>query len=186
MSTRDYRRMPITEFGEALLRTQDPGCLIWNGRRYPKMKVNGKQVGVTHVVLEKKLGRRIRPGYFALHTCHNDQCVEETHLYEGTQYQNMQDRKRAGRYATGDKHPLRIDPSRAARGDRNGSRKHPERLQRGEERPAAKLTEEKVRLARKMYAKGGWTIRQLAKEFGLTYEPMRAAIKRVGWHHVTD
>lgn len=178
--------MNIEEFGSALIMTRDldPGCLIWSGKRYPRIKVDGKLIAVHRYVLEKKLGRKLLPGHFSLHRCNNNQCVEEQHLYEGTQLQNMRDRLRSGRYARGENHPLRLDPSRAARGDQNGSRIYPERLQRGEDRPAAKLTEAKVRLAREMYDGGGWTIRQLAKEFGVTFSPMHHAIRRVGWKHV--
>lgn len=166
-------------------RNVENGCRIWDGKKYPRVWVKGKNYAVHRVVLEKKLGRKIKPGYFSLHRCNNDKCVERSHLYEGTQHQNMQDRLRAGRYARGRDHPLVREPSRAARGDENGSRKHPERLQRGVERPAAKLTEEKVREARKRYAAGEGTIRELARQYGVTYTPMQLVLDNKAWKHVT-
>lgn len=37
---------------------------------------------------------------YVLHKCNNTSCVNPNHLYAGTSYENMQDRKRAGGYAT--------------------------------------------------------------------------------------
>jgi hypothetical protein len=42
-------------------------------------------------VLERKLGRKLLPGMFALHTCDVRNCVSEDHLYEGSHADNMRD-----------------------------------------------------------------------------------------------
>jgi len=42
-------------------------------------------------MLEKKLGRPLRPGFNSLHTCDVKLCMRPDHLYEGTHAQNAQD-----------------------------------------------------------------------------------------------
>jgi hypothetical protein len=62
--------------------------------------IDGKTVSLHRLALEKKLGRPIRKGMLALHTCHNRWCISEDHLYEGTHAQNMEDMKVSGRSKT--------------------------------------------------------------------------------------
>jgi hypothetical protein len=52
----------------------------------------------SRIALMLKLGRDLRPGFFACHTCDNPLCVRPSHLYEGTQAQNSQDCVKRGRY----------------------------------------------------------------------------------------
>jgi hypothetical protein len=56
--------------------------------------INGPKSAVSahRLILQRKLGRPIKPGYLALHTCDEKSCVEETHLYEGTPSDNQKDR----------------------------------------------------------------------------------------------
>lgn len=49
-------------------------------------------VKMHRVALERKLGRPIETGKFALHTCDNKSCMNPDHLYEGTRKDNAQDR----------------------------------------------------------------------------------------------
>ena len=65
----------------------------------------GKSLLSHRIVLEKKLGRSIREGYCALHTCNNPICGNPNHLYEGTHYQNMVDRDNAGHTIRGERQP---------------------------------------------------------------------------------
>jgi HNH endonuclease len=55
-------------------------------------KINSPQIRLHRLVLERKLGRPIRPGFHALHHCDNKRCVNPDHLYEGTHKDNMRDR----------------------------------------------------------------------------------------------
>jgi hypothetical protein len=77
----------------------EKGCKNWSGklseRGYGRVWIDG--VGgrnANRLVLERKLGRRIPPGLYALHGCDNPQCVntEPGHVYEGSHSRNMQDR----------------------------------------------------------------------------------------------
>jgi HNH endonuclease len=49
------------------------------------------------IVLEKKLGRPIKPGYECCHSCDTPNCVNENHLFEGTHRENMLDASDKGR-----------------------------------------------------------------------------------------
>lgn len=69
------------------------GCREWpNYQTYGKVSFEGKIVKVSRLVLEWKLGRKIKSGFMALHTCDNKPCVEPEHLYERTDADNMRDR----------------------------------------------------------------------------------------------
>ena len=57
-----------------------------------------KQYKPHRLMLANKLGRPIRDGHHALHLCDHPRCQRPEHLYEGTQRDNMRDRKRAGRF----------------------------------------------------------------------------------------
>jgi hypothetical protein len=61
--------------------------------KYPyQEKINGKAVYVSRIILERKLGRPIKPGSYACHTCDYKSCINPDHLYEGDRISNGQDR----------------------------------------------------------------------------------------------
>jgi len=63
------------------------GCHNYPGGsvgHYVSVIINGKSHKVHRVALERKLGRPIKPGYLALHTCDNPSCCNPDHLFEGT------------------------------------------------------------------------------------------------------
>lgn len=62
----------------------------------------GVQVNVHRVSLSLKLGRPIRNGMLACHTCDNPKCFNPGHLYEGTYKTNAKDRADRGRNLGGD------------------------------------------------------------------------------------
>jgi hypothetical protein len=55
------------------------------------VKINGKDRKASRLALERKLGRPIKPGYLACHHCDNPSCVNQDHIYEGTQSDNIKD-----------------------------------------------------------------------------------------------
>lgn len=93
-------------------------CQNWLGAKdrdgYAVLSIDNRQHRANRVALSLKLGRPLTG--MALHTCHNPSCVNQDHLYEGTNDQNMADKVAAGR----------------------------QYRQRGELCPTAKLTERQV------------------------------------------
>ncbi len=66
------------------------------GRRYIRGS-HGEYDKAHRFALEEKLGRPIKPGMEALHHCDNPPCIEPSHLFEGTQADNMHDMLAKGR-----------------------------------------------------------------------------------------
>jgi len=88
-------------------RSLDSECVFWitgSPLDRPAVCYEGKMITVARYILSRKLGRQIKPGYRALHTCDNGLCIREDHLYEGTQKQNMEDAVNRGRIVVGERH----------------------------------------------------------------------------------
>lgn len=134
-------------------------CLIWTGHRdgcgYPRLRVKGKKISVTRFLLAEKLGRPIRKGYHACHTCDVPYCIEKKHLRERTPLWNMRDRERKGR-------------GRQPRGSKSGQ---------------AKLTEKKVLMIRRKL-KQGVTAVDLALRYGVSSVAIDHVNHRRTWGHV--
>ena len=78
------------------------GCKNWPHPHQRKIiTVAGKGIRVSRLVLEAKLGRDIKQGYGALHSCGNGRCVNSEHIYEGTPKDNARDTIRHGRSSKG-------------------------------------------------------------------------------------
>jgi hypothetical protein len=58
---------------------------------YKHVRINGRRHGVHRLALQRKLERKIQPGYYALHHCDHKSCVNPDHLYEGTDKDNVRD-----------------------------------------------------------------------------------------------
>lgn len=89
-------------------------CWNWLGtvhkyNGYPNISkmIDGREIKIlgNRYALELKLGRPIKEGMLACHTCNNRKCVNPNHLYEGTIQSNVQDRERSGTTAKGSQMP---------------------------------------------------------------------------------
>lgn len=113
------------------VRRSDPSsCWSWIGAKAPNgyghLQVDGKTVGAHRVALEITIGRPIRDGLYACHSCDNPICCNPNHLREGSHLENDHDRR---------------DRFRGAMGESHGS---------------ARLTALQVQQARRAVAEGAW------------------------------
>ncbi len=115
----------------------------------------------------------IPKGMRVLHTCDNPSCVNPSHLWIGTQGDNMRDCAQKGRMA-------------GLRGSANPSRQHPERLSRGEHHGNAKLTKNAVVEIREKYATGKYKQRELAKNYGVSQGAVFFVIHHINWAHIKE
>ena len=122
---------------------------------YPMISVNNYPRVATRVVLEHSLGRPIKHGYRALHKCDRRSCVRSSHLYEGTQKENMRDRDVRGRA----KPPI---------GERNG---------RGW------ITETQVLQIRAL-RETGLKLAAIAQKFNLSIPHVCDIVNRRKWRHI--
>lgn len=84
-----------------MFKEEPGGCLIWQGKNksqgYPVMMIKHEQFKMSRVAWTAEIGP-ITPGLFLLHSCDNPGCVSTACLREGTQTENMADRKARHRY----------------------------------------------------------------------------------------
>lgn len=142
------------------------GCWLWKGTE------NGDGYGI----MQLYKGRMVKPhrvswtihhglipeGLHVLHNCpggDNTLCVNPSHLWLGTNQDNVDDKMAKGRFV-------------------------PFPIMRGEASPLAKLTDDGVREIRSIYAAGGVTIYDLAKDFGVAFQTISKVIRRKTWKHV--
>lgn len=110
---------------------------------------------ISYVIFKEK----IRKGFMVCHKCDNPPCFRPSHLFAGTQLDNMSDCARKNRIAYGNNHGI------------------------------AKLTEANVRLARKLYRKGNahsgiGNILELCKKFEVSRRVLLGAIYGESWRRV--
>lgn len=134
---------------------QPDECWLWQAARA------GGRYGVIMIAQVQYHAHRLAyfihtqsdPGeLFVLHTCDNPPCVNPSHLFLGTNDDNMADMVAKGRQAKGDSHGWRTHPESIVRGERmrdavmpsrlrgddHPFRKHPELVKRGDEHPFRK------------------------------------------------
>ncbi len=88
-------------------RDKATGCLNCSGfayRGYPRAMVGGKQMRANRAAWILHKGP-IPAGQQVLHKCDNRRCVEEEHLFLGTNRDNMDDKIAKGRQLHGEKVP---------------------------------------------------------------------------------
>jgi len=129
----------------------------------------GLKVRRAHCVSYEIEFEEVKDGLFVLHHCDNRICVRPDHLFLGTHQDNMADKVRKGRQAQGKTH---------------GAYTHPESRRIGKLNGRAKLTEKDVSEIRRRYArfgKGGETLKELAKDFGVAFTQISNIINKKVW-----
>jgi len=132
-------------------------CWLWTASGaagYGRIKSpEGKGLLLAHRVAYETTIGPLPPGMKACHSCDNPKCVNPNHIFPGTQSQNMQDCANKGRLHIPD--------------------------QWGEKNPLARLTAEKVREIRALWAGKKYSMQDLAD----VYQVSRGAINNVVHNH---
>lgn len=182
------------------------GCSLWSGSGTPKGYGQFRHLrnSRAHRVAWELFVGPIPPGLHVLHSCDVPACVRadkdpaRSHLFLGTNSDNMANRDAKGRQSRGDSHYSRRMPGRLARGDRSGSRLHPEKVARGDlhgfrlhpecvprgtGHGMAKLNEDSVREIRRRAA-AGEVRHEIALDFRVCDSTVSLIVLRKHWRHV--
>jgi hypothetical protein len=140
----------------------DDECWPWlgtlNSERYGVLSYNHQTLLAHRVSLEIERGEPLG-GLHALHDCDNPPCVNQKHLYAGTQADNVRDRAQRGR--------SRYVPS----------------MVKGEQSGAAKVEEGDVLEIRALHQQG-LTLAAIASRFPIGKDAVWRIVKRKNWRHI--
>lgn len=134
-------------------------CWIWTGATtqggYGNLfdRVKSKTVYVHRFSWELHYGE-IPKGLWVLHRCDNTICVRPSHLFLGTQTDNMQDMVAKNRHL------------------------------KGEENLSSKLTDKDVILIRQLCESRTMTKSEIAREYGITGKHVDLLVRRKYWKHI--
>lgn len=128
------------------------GCVVLNGERY-----------TAHRAAYALVNGPIPAGMCVCHRCDNPRCIRPSHLFLGTQRENMRDREAKGR--SGDRRPPRLLGSASGQ---------------------ARLTESQVRHILDLYASTTLSARAIARMVGGVVSPQAILLIVTGktWPHV--
>lgn len=161
-SVRDRFWAKVDKAGSVPVHVSELGnCWLWMGYRTPRGygKIGKPGIHATalahRVAYELQIGP-IPAGLHVLHRCDNPPCVRGSHLFTGTDADNMADM--------------------VAKGRGNAPR--------GEAQHRAKLTEQDVRIIRERYAAGGIRQSDLAAEYGIPQTAISAIVLQKTWKNV--
>jgi hypothetical protein len=146
----------------------EKGCFVYTGnrkqakKRYPKVIISRKEYFIHRLILAAKLGRPLRKGYCACHSCDNPRCINPAHLWEGTQEENIADCVKKGRQN------LVLPPVRL-----------------GSKHAQAKLTEADIPEIRKLLDLG-ISQRLIALKYGVSQSLISRIKLGKNWQHVEE
>lgn len=135
------------------------GCWVWHGGYWQDGYGRyGKTSERAHRVAWELTNGPIPVGMVVCHRCDNRFCVNPSHLFLGTQADNIADKVKKGRQSKGPEH---------------GRYK------------CCKLTPDDVRAIRKIWSEGGVTQRELAAAFGVDQARISEVVNRKTFKHIT-
>ena len=134
-------------------------CWIWKGAKvngeYGSIRVNGNTSLAHRVAWLLKTGKWPNPQ--ALHKCDNRACVRFSHLFEGNNKDNVEDKMKKGRWGA------------------------PRNIPKGEDVSTSILTGKIVSKIRGLYASGKYRQKDLAKKFGVCQQNISFVVRKVTW-----
>lgn len=143
---------------------RDFECWEWQGKRgrhgYGRFKIKGKEYFAHRLAYELEYGP-VPEGMGVLHHCDNPPCCNPSHLFIGTQADNVSDMMNKERDLEGREKAKRL----------------------GEQHHKARLTEVDVRAIREQRANGR-ICREIAADFGVTREAVQSIVDRRSWKHI--
>lgn len=153
-------------FWSKVAQPNENGCRLWlrgtGARGYGAFNFRGRSHAASRIALMLTTGEERGIAWFACHHCDIPLCVEPTHLFWGTQKDNMRDCSTKGR--------CNIPQLR------------------GEDSARAILTTIQVQQVRYLYHYvGGYTNAELAKAYGLkSKDCMQDITAYESWRHISD
>lgn len=150
-------RPPIHPFKRILAKTRKiNGCWIYTGcpsvEKYPTISdEEGKSQSVHRYVYKLIKRRKLPYSIKVCHKCDNPRCWRPSHLFQGTQTDNLRDASKKGRTASGEKHGC------------------------------ATLSRKQVEQIRDLYHAGGYTYKELARRFKVAETNIGAIVRRETW-----
>lgn len=156
--TRRWQQLSLRERIATRIAIQPSGCWNWQGDRtsrdgYGRLYIGGR-LQLVHRVAYECYVAPIPLGLLVLHQCDNPACCNPSHLFVGTQSDNVQD-------------ALAKQCHVAPAGEING---------------LAKLTKEAVMVIRETAYRTA-TITELARRFGVSRRAIRLAVTGATWTH---
>lgn len=151
------------------------GCWLWTGCRMPtgygQLRVFGKVSICSHRISWEITNGPLPQGTgfhgtCVCHRCDNPSCCNPAHLFIGSHKDNMNDRDRKGRVASG---------------ARSGHVTHPESFARGEQHACSKLTE---RAVREILSQPHLATATLGSMYGVTDGAIRHIRRGTSWKHL--
>ncbi len=164
-------------------------CWEWTGGKFRR--------GYGAITISKRTIKAHRVAYYiannkdphprlVLHSCDNPTCCNPSHLFEGTDQDNSDDRQKKGRTARGEKSGARLHPERTPRG--NWWRKTHTNPASGEQNGASKLTTSEVIQIRNLYRPWkhgtGLGIVALGKRFDISKSMVHNIVAGKWWKNV--
>jgi hypothetical protein len=159
-------------FWASVDKTGASGCWEWRGGSFDKdgygvFHVNGQNRRVHRIAFAIANGSTDIEG-LVIHSCDNEKCVNPDHLRIGTHIENMVDKVKRGRCASGDFHGSRTKPASIPRGSKHGN---------------SKITEDDVREILRLRGMG-YSCKRIASFFGMDQSNVFLISKRKTWKHV--
>ncbi len=98
---------PKQRFWKYVDKKSDDGCWHWMGSKikngYGQIKINNKMI-LSHRFSWELHNSKVPKDLYVLHKCDNPKCVNPSHLFLGTQQDNMHDMINKNRKAKGENH----------------------------------------------------------------------------------